>query len=101
MELRTYTLASSDALHRYTDQFWPRHRRSLDKFGITVHGVWVNTSAGEPQVIALVEYPPGSDPARLADAYRHSRDFIEDHAHFNASLIASARTATLEAISWH
>jgi hypothetical protein len=98
MELHTYTLASDDALRRYTTHFWPRHIQSLRKHGITVHGVWIDGGADTRRVIALVSYPPGSDPARIAEIYRSSCDFAEDHADFDGDLITSAQTARIEPI---
>ena len=98
MELHTYTLGSADALRRYTTHFWPRHIQSLRKHGITVHGVWIDAGADGHRVIALIGYPPGSDPAQLAEIYRGSSDFAEDHADFDVSLVTSAQTTTLEPI---
>jgi hypothetical protein len=98
MELHTYTLESADALRRYTTHFWPRHIQSLRKHGITIHGVWIDAGADGHRVIALVGYPPGSNPARLAETYRGSIDFAEDHADFDISHITSTQAATLEAI---
>ncbi|MGB3351908.1 MAG: NIPSNAP domain-containing protein [Mycobacterium sp.] len=98
MELHTYTLVSADALHRYTTSFWPRHIQSLRRHGITVHGVWIDAGTDVHRVLALVGYPPGSDPVRLAESYRASVEFVEDHANFELSLINSAQTTTLEPI---
>lgn len=98
MELRTYTLVSADALHHYTTGFWPRHIQSLRKHGITVHGVWVGAGTDVHRVFALVGYPPGGDPVRLAESYRDSCEFKEDHADFDISLIASTHTERLEPI---
>src|SRR5271168_1607058 len=98
MELRTYSLASPDVLNRYTTDFWPRHIRSLRKYGITVHGVWTDTDPDGPRVIALIGYPPGADPALLAQTYRDSGEFATDHADFDVSCIIAEQTLTLEAI---
>lgn len=98
MQLHSYTLASADALRRYTTIFWSRHIQSLHKYGITVQGVWVDVGAPGHRVIALVGYPPDSDPALLAETYRASADFASDHADFDVSLIISTQTATLEGI---
>jgi hypothetical protein len=78
---------------------WPRHLRSLRRHGITVHGVWIDTGAGDHRVIALIGYPPDSNPASLAEIYRATPDFVEDHAAFDVSLVISAHTAKLEPIS--
>lgn len=72
LELHTYTLASAEALRQYTTHFWPRHIQSLRKHGITVQGVWIDLTADAHRVIALVHYPPGANPTRLADIYRLS-----------------------------
>ncbi|BBY18639.1 NIPSNAP domain-containing protein [Mycolicibacterium litorale] len=98
VELHTYTLASAEALRQYTTHFWPRHIESLRKHGITVQGVWIDGAPDGHRVVALVEYPPGANPARLADIYRHSVDFTEDHADFDMSLITSTHTVRLQSI---
>ena len=98
MKLHTYTLVSADALRHYTTSFWPRHIQSLARYGITVQGVWIDARADGHRVVALVSYPPCSDPATLAEAYRCSGDFETDHADFDISLITSAQTETLEPI---
>lgn len=95
MELRSYTLVSADALHHYTTSFWPHHIQSLRKHGITVHGVWIDGGTDVHRVLALVGYPPGADPVRLAETYRDSAEFTEDHANFEISLITSTQTTTL------
>jgi hypothetical protein len=99
MELRAYTLAGAEALKRYTTEFWPRHIRSLGKYGITVRGVWVDAGAAGHRVIALVEYPQHADPSAIAEKYRASRDFAADHADFDASLIISTQCTPLEPIA--
>ena len=98
MELRTYTLADAAALESYVSEFWPRHIRTLRNHGITVHGVWTEPAAHEPRVIALVDYS-GGDPRELAESYGNSDDFVEDHRHFDASLIIATHTRTLQAIA--
>ena len=97
MELHTYTLESDDALRRYTEEFWPRHVRTLRKYDITVHGVWID--ADGHRVLALVDYPPGSDPAALAERYRTSVDSVTDHANFDDSLITTRQTTHLKPVS--
>ncbi|TFV55810.1 NIPSNAP domain-containing protein [Mycobacterium sp. PS03-16] len=99
MELRTYSLASRDALRHYVDVFWPRHIRTLGRYGITVHGVWTDTTSDANDVIALIGYPPGADPLRLAQRYRASSDFARDHADFDTTLIVSTRVTALQPIA--
>ncbi|QEN15246.1 NIPSNAP family protein [Mycolicibacterium sp. ELW1] len=98
MELRTYTLADADALDSYVSEFWPRHIRTLRKYGITVHGVWTEPAAEEPRVIALVGYS-GGDPRVLAESYGTSDDFVDDHRGFDASLIIATHIQTLQPIA--
>ena len=98
MELRTYTLTDAAALASYVADFWPRHIRTLRKYGITVRGVWTDPESSEPRVIALVDYA-GGDPRRLAESYRASDDFVEDHRHFDTSLIVATHTQTLQPIA--
>ncbi len=98
VELRTYTLADAAALNRYIDDFWPRHIRTLRAYGIDVHGVW--TDAAQPhRVIALVGYRPGADPHRLAETYRDSQDFLDDHAGFDPRLIIATEVRELTPIA--
>ncbi|MEN4476345.1 NIPSNAP domain-containing protein [Mycolicibacterium cosmeticum] len=99
LELRTYSLANEAARRRYTEDFWPRHVRSLAKYGITVHGVWTDTATDGHRVLALIGYRTGEDPHRLADAYRDSTDFVADHADFDVALITSVHTVTLEPVA--
>ncbi len=98
MELRTYTLAHGAALEGYVSEFWPRHIRTLRNYGITVHGVWTDPDSSEPRVVALVDYS-GGDPRSLAEIYGRSDDFVEDHRHFDTSLIVSTHTQTLQPIA--
>ncbi|BDX35273.1 hypothetical protein TUM20985_58200 [Mycobacterium antarcticum] len=98
MELRTYTLANAEALRQYTRDFWPRHVDTLRRYGIVVHGVWTDVAFDGFRVMALVGYRPGDDPARLAEVYARSADFIADHVDFDVSLIVSRQVRILEPI---
>ena len=98
IELRTYTLVDADALRRYTTEFWPRHARSLRKHDITIHGLWVDTSADGYQVVALVGYPSDGARQRVVDGYLHSSDFDEDHAGFDPGIVVAVRSAILAPI---
>ncbi|MBI3228519.1 MAG: NIPSNAP family protein [Mycolicibacterium cosmeticum] len=99
LELRTYSLANEAARRQYTSEFWPRHIVSLGKYGITVHGVWTDTAPDGHRVVALIGYRSGEDPQRLAEEYRNSADFADDHAVFDTALITSVHTVTLEPIA--
>ena len=99
MELKSYTLADSEAIARYTTEFWPRHIRSLREFGITVQGLWTDTRAGSNRVFALIEYPQGEDPADAANRYRASQNFADDHADFDDLRITAEETVPLHAVA--
>jgi hypothetical protein len=99
LELRTYSLANEAARRQYTEQFWPRHIRSLAKYGITVHGLWTDTATDGHRVVALIGYRAGEEPHRLADAYRAGTDFTADHADFDVALITAVHTVTLEPVA--
>lgn len=96
MELRVYTLANAAAVHDYTATFWPRHIASLRKYGIAVHGVWVDIDPARHRVLVLIGYPPGTDPSAAAEKYRASADFIDDHAGFDMSVVSAPVVARLE-----
>ncbi|MDT5336723.1 MAG: hypothetical protein QOD90_2228 [Mycobacterium sp.] len=98
LELRTYTLANAEALRQYTQVFWPRHIDTLRGYGIIVHGVWTDVAFDGFRVLALVGYRSGDDPARLAESYASSADFVTDHADFDVSLIVSTTVRVLEPI---
>jgi hypothetical protein len=98
MELRTYTLASAEALRAYTQVFWPRHLATLRRYGIIVHGVWIDHGGDGHRVVALVGYRSGEDPAQLAATYGRSADFITDHADFDVALVVSTDVRILESI---
>ncbi len=93
-ELRIYTLPSAAAVRDYTLSFWPRHIASLRKYGITVHGVWVDVDPARHCVLVLIGYPPDADPVLAAEKYRASSDFIDDHAGFDMSLVSRTEVAT-------
>ena len=51
--LRSYTLASPQAARTYAGTHWDRPKVSLPKFGIKVHGGWLQTTPVDPRM-ALV-----------------------------------------------
>lgn len=99
-ELRVYTLSSAAAVREYTSEFWPRHVVSLNKYGITVHGVWTDADEARHRVIALVGYRPGADPADLAATYRASADFVDDHRRFDMSQVGPPEVTVLAPTPW-
>ncbi|MEW5808202.1 MAG: NIPSNAP domain-containing protein [Actinomycetota bacterium] len=94
-ELRIYTLPSAAAVRDYTASFWPRHIASLRKYGSTVHGLWVDVGPTSHRVIALIGYPHDTDPPAIAERYRASAGFDEDHADFDMSPVGPPIVARL------
>ncbi|KAK6212670.1 hypothetical protein LQW54_005092 [Pestalotiopsis sp. IQ-011] len=82
-ELRTYTLTSANATTQYT-QIWKKHLVSLEKFNDTTRAVW-NPENNDKQVIALIQYAMGDDPANVTAAYMASEYFAEDMSGFSFS----------------
>jgi len=78
LEIRTYTLASEEALQQYASVHWARHLESLDKYGITTHHVWREVGGDQPRLIALVEYEAGADPHAVTREYMSSTEFRAD-----------------------
>ena len=72
LEIRTYTLASVEALDQYASVHWKRHIPSLAAHGITTHHVWREVAADVPRLVALVEYDNGADPAEATKTFMHS-----------------------------
>jgi len=96
LEIRTYTLASQDALDRYASIHWPRHIASLAQFGIITHHVWKQVRTDAPRLVALVEYPAGTDPADVAARYMGSAAFRADMEGFSMADIVGVSSVFVE-----
>lgn len=96
-QLRTYTLTSAEALDQYANVHWPRHVESLDKFGITTHGIWTEHDSTAHRLSALVSYPPGADIERVTQDYMASAEFAADMAGFDPQGFASVESVLLDA----
>ncbi|KAI0162429.1 hypothetical protein BJ166DRAFT_523573 [Pestalotiopsis sp. NC0098] len=97
-ELRTYTLTSTNATVQYT-QIWKKHIVSLEKFNVTTRAVW-NPEDNDKQVIALVQYAMGDDPANVTAAYMASEYFAEDMSGFSFSNFESTVSTVMDAASF-
>ena len=93
-ELRTYTLASPEAADAYATVHWARHVPSLERFGVTTHGVF--REAGAAVVVALVSMAEGTDPDAVSRAFLASDAFRADMAGFAMSDILEVSTRLLE-----
>ena len=97
--MRTYTLASEEALEQYATVHWSRHIASLAQYGITTHHVWREVGGDEPRLIALVEYEAGADPRAVTQAYMTSAEFRADMDGFAMDGIRGVTSIFLEATS--
>ncbi len=82
-QLRIYTLGSPEALQRYATVHWVRHLATFTTFGVTTHGVWTERSGGANRLVALIRYPPGTDPEQLTRHIMTSPEFAADMSGFN------------------
>jgi hypothetical protein len=96
LELRIYTLRSPDALRRYAEVHWARHLPTLAGFGITTHGVWTEHGDDSERLIALVGYPPKSDPGEVTHRVMTSPEFAADMAGFDVADILDVQTTLLD-----
>ncbi|KAI8716013.1 NIPSNAP domain-containing protein [Fusarium sp. LHS14.1] len=97
-ELRSYTLATFNATNQYV-QTWRKHIESLKQFNITTRAVWT-PEGNDKQVMALVQYAIGDDPAVVGAAYMASEAFTNDMAGFNLSDIESVISTILNPTSF-
>ncbi|SPM28413.1 NIPSNAP family protein [Mycobacterium terramassiliense] len=95
-QLRIYTLRSPEALRRYATVHWARHLATFEAFGVTTHGVWTERSGDANRLAALIGYPPGADPDRLARHIMASPEFAADMAGFDVDDIVDVETTLLD-----
>ena len=99
LEIRTYTLASEDALEQYATVHWARHIASLAQYGVTTHHVWREARGDEPRLIAVVEYEADADPRAVTEAYMSSAEFRDDMSGFDMGGIQSVSSVFVEPAS--
>lgn len=99
LELRTYTLASDEALEQYSSVHWARHIPSLAKFGVTTRHVWREIGGEQPRLFALVEHEEGADPAATGAAFMASPEFRADMEGFAPGGIVHVSAVFLEPTS--
>ena len=99
LEIRTYTLASEEALSQYADVHWARHIGSLAQFGVTTHRVWREVGTDEFRLVALVEYEAGADPEAVTKAYMSSTEFRGDMDGFPMDAIRGVTSVFVEPVS--
>ena len=76
VQLRTYTLKTASLASAYA-QRWKPTMASIAKHNITTRGVYLSES-NPKQVIAIVEFKEGDDPATKIDEYANSPAFKAD-----------------------
>ena len=99
-QLRIYTLRSPEALQQYTTVHWARHLKTFMTFGVTTHGVWTERSEGINRLVALIDYPPQSDPERLTQDIMDSPEFAADMDGFDVDDIVDVHSLLLDPTSF-
>src|ERR1700742_58163 len=99
-QLRIYTLRSPEALQQYATVHWARHLPTFTTFGITTHGVWTERSGGADRLVALIRYPPGSNPEQLTRDVMASPEFAADMAGFDANDIVDVSSVLVDPTSF-
>jgi NIPSNAP protein len=99
-QLRTYTLRSPEALEQYATVHWVRHLATFTTFGITTHGVWTERSDSAHRLVALIGYPPGTDPEQLTRLIMASPEFAADMAGFDIDDIVGVQSVLLDPTSF-
>jgi hypothetical protein len=96
LQLRIYTLRSADALQRYATVHWARHVATFTTFGVTTHGVWTERRDGHHRLVAVIGYPPGTDPDDVTQTIMTSPEFAADMAGFDRDDIVDVRSLLLD-----
>ncbi len=95
-QLRSYTLRSPEALQRYAMVHWARHLETFPTFGVTTHGVWTEQGEGANRLVALIGYPPGTEPEQLTRHVMTSPQFAADMAGFDVDDIVDVQSILLD-----
>jgi hypothetical protein len=99
-QLRIYTLRSPELLRRYADVHWARHLPTFAAFGVTTHGVWTEHAEDGHRLVALIGYPPGTDPDEVTRRVMGSPDFAADMTAFDVNDILDVQTTLLDPTSF-
>jgi hypothetical protein len=96
LEIRTYTLASPQALERYAAVHWGRHIPTLAAFGILTRHLWQETTGQNPRLIAVMEYGTGINPQAAAKAFMNSPEYQDDMEGFAMEDILDVQSVFVE-----
>jgi hypothetical protein len=96
-QLRIYTLRSPEALTRYSTVHWVRHIPTFEAFGVTTEGIWTERDPAPRRLFALISYPSGADPTKLASEIMASPQFAADMKGFDPQDIVAVDTVLLDA----
>jgi hypothetical protein len=76
VQLRTYTLKSASLAAAYA-QRWKPTAASIAKLNVKTRGVFLSES-NPKQVLAMIEFQDGDDPAKTIEQYVSSPAFKDD-----------------------
>ena len=94
LQLRTYTLKTASYALAYAAR-WKPTMSSIAKYNVTTRGVYLNET-NPKQVIAIVEFRDGDDPAAKIEEYAKSDAFKVDLGELDMSCFESVDPSFLK-----
>ena len=98
IQLRTYTLKTAGYALAYAAQ-WKPTMSSIAKHNITTRGVYLNES-NPKQVITIVEFKDGDDPAVKIEEYAKSDAFKADLGELDMSCFEGVEASFLKPLEF-
>lgn len=94
VHMRTYTLQNAALASKYF-QRWKPTANSIAKLNVKTRGVYLNET-NPKQVLAIIEFRDGDDPAATIEKYASSEAFKEDLGELDMSAFEGVDSVTLE-----
>lgn len=98
IQLRTYTLKTAGYALTYAAR-WKPTMASIAKHNITTRGVYLNET-NPKQVIAIVEFKTGDDPAAKIEEYATSEAFKADLGELDMSCFEGVDASFLKPLEF-
>lgn len=94
VHMRTYTLKSANLASQYF-QRWKPTAASIAKLNVKTRGVYLNET-NPKQVLAIIEFRDGDDPATTIEKYAGSEAFKADLGELDMTAFEGVESVTLE-----
>ena len=94
VHMRTYTLKNASLASKYF-QRWKPTAASIAKLNVKTRGVYLNETNPQ-QVLAIIEFRDGDDPAATIEKYASSEAFKTDLGELDMSAFECVESVTLE-----